>query len=115
AAPLALERTLVALTSPAVPLPPGSLVQVSGWICIPVPITASSDGALLYDSAGGEPLAIRLSEPTPWKKFTLYRRVPPSGTIQVTLALTGLGTVYFDDLRIEPLAPAPANSAASRN
>ena len=104
-APACLERTLLALTSPVVHLQPGTLVQVSGWVRIPKAITASPDGALLYDSAGGEPLAIRLTEPTPWKKFTLYRRVPDSGTIYVTLALTGLGTVYFDDVRIEPLVP----------
>ncbi len=108
AVPTALERTLLAITSPAVKLQPGTLVQVSGWVRIPVPITASPDGALFYDSAGGEPLAIRLTEPTPWKKFTLYRRVPASGTISVTLALTGLGTVYFDDVRVEPLVPAAA-------
>ena len=42
-----------------------------------------------------------------WKRFTLFRRVPPSGEIQVTAALTGLGTVYFDDLKIEPLQPRP--------
>lgn len=103
--PPALERTMVALTSSEVKLPPGTLVQVSGWVNIPTPITASPDGALMYDSAGGEPLAIRLTEPTPWKKFTVYRRVPASGTINVTLALTGVGTVYFDDIRIEPLVP----------
>ena len=102
-APFALERTLLAITSPAVQLQPGSLVQVSGWIRIPEAITASPDGALFYDSAGGEPLAIRLTEPTPWKKFTLYRRVPSSGSLSVTLALTGIGSVYFDDVRIEPL------------
>ena len=30
-------------------------------------------------------------------------RSRPSGVVNVTLALTGLGTVYFDDVRIEPL------------
>jgi hypothetical protein len=113
-APQALERTLLALTSPVVRLQPGSLVQVSGWIRIPQTITASPDGALFYDSAGGEPLAVRLIEPTPWKKFTLYRRVPASGTITVTLALTGIGSVYFDDVRIEPLVPAGSSVAAQR-
>ncbi len=103
--PVALERTMLALISPEVKLPPGTLVQVSGWVNIPAPILASPDGALLYDSAGGEPLAIRLTNPTPWKKFSVYRRVPASGTINVTLALTGIGTVYFDDIRIEPLVP----------
>lgn len=109
-APMALERTLLAISSPAVKLQPGSLVQVSAWVRIPHAITASPDGALFYDSAGGEPLAIRLTEATPWKKFTLYRRVPSSGTISVTLALTGIGAVYFDDVRIEPLVPAASQA-----
>jgi hypothetical protein len=111
-APFALERTFLALTSPAVRLQPGQLVQVSGWIRIPETITASADGALFYDSAGGEPLGIRLTEATPWKKFTLYRRVPSTGTINVTLALTGIGSVYFDDVRIEPLAHGSAAGSA---
>lgn len=113
AAPQALERTLLAITSPPVRLQPGSLVQISGWVCIPTPIAASADGALFYDSICGEPYAIRLTEPTPWKKFTVYRRVPSSGTVQVTLALTGIGTVYFDDVRIEPLVPADAAAAVN--
>ncbi|MFN4260351.1 MAG: hypothetical protein ACK4RK_13725 [Gemmataceae bacterium] len=101
--PAALERTYLAIHSPAVRLQPGTLVRISGWMRIPEDIQASADGALFYDSAGGEPLAVRLTETTRWKKFTLYRRVPASGTIHLTLALTGVGTVYFDDLRIEPL------------
>ncbi|MCS6852907.1 MAG: hypothetical protein NZ700_17240 [Gemmataceae bacterium] len=103
--PQALERTYLAITSPSVSLPPGSLVRVSGWIRIPYPIQASADGVLMFDSAGGEPLAVRLLGPTPWQRFALYRQVPPSGQISVTLALTGLGTAYFDDVRIEPLLP----------
>jgi hypothetical protein len=40
----------------------------------------------------------------------MYRRVPASGQIGVTLALTGLGEAYFDDVRIEPLgATAPTS------
>jgi hypothetical protein len=104
--PAALERTTLALASPAVKLPPGTLVQISGWINIPAPITASPDGVLVYDSAAGEPLAMRWTEPTTWRKFTAYRRVPSTGIINLTLAMTGLGTVYFDDLRIEPLMAA---------
>ena len=104
-APEALERTLLALTSPPVRLQPGQMVQISGWVRITEKIRSSPDGALFYDNAGGEPLAVRLTEPTPWKKITLYRKVPASGIVQVTLALTGIGAVYFDDVRIEPLVP----------
>jgi hypothetical protein len=106
-APPVLERTFLAVHSPAVKLPPGTLVSISGWVCIPGGVTASADGVLLYDSAGGEPLAVRIVQALPkWRKFTLYRRVPASGSIHVTLALTGLGKAYFDDIRIEPLSPA---------
>jgi hypothetical protein len=102
-APQVLQRAFLAIHSPEVRLTPGTLVRVSGWMKVAEPIIGSPDGALLYDSASGEPLAVRQSLPTPWKQFMLYRTVPASGKIGVTLALTGLGTVYFDDLRIEPL------------
>lgn len=108
--PAALERTFLAVHSPAVNLTPGTLVRISAWVKIPKSITASADGALLYDSAGGEPLAIRLTtEVKQWRKVTLYRRVPQAGTMNVTLALTGIGKVYFDDVRIEPLGADSAN------
>jgi hypothetical protein len=72
----------------------------------------------MFDSAGGEPLAVRLTNATEWKHFSFYRKVGPSGSIHVTLALTGMGTVYFDDWKIEPMdqggtrqvqSPAPIN------
>ncbi len=100
----ALEPTYLAVTSPPVQLPPGSLVRINGWVNVPKPIEASADGALIFDTAGGEPLGVRLTEATKgWKKFTLFRRVPVSGELRLTAALTGVGTVYFDDLSIEPL------------
>ncbi|MDY3554325.1 hypothetical protein R5W24_003445 [Gemmata sp. JC717] len=101
-----LERTFLAVESPPVNLPPGSLVRVSGWVKIPGEISLTSDGAMLYDSAGGEPLAVRVTKTKgKWKQFHLYRRVPASGQISLTLALTGVGVAYFDDVRIEPLHP----------
>jgi hypothetical protein len=106
--PQVLERTFLAVQSPAVKLPPGTLVKISGWMRIPKAIGATTDGALFYDSAGGEPLAVRQIQATKgWKQYTLYRRVPASGTIQVTLGLMGLGKVYFDDVKIEPLGYSP--------
>jgi hypothetical protein len=109
AAPV-LERTFLAVDSPPVKLPPGTLVRVSAWIKIAGNIEGSADGLLFYDDAGGEPLAVRLTHTGEnggpvWKKYHLYRRVPASGQIGVTMALTGRGVVYFDDVRIEPLVP----------
>lgn len=110
-APAALERTFLAVNSPAVHLQPGTLVRITVWMRVLQPITSGVDGALFFDSAGGEPLAVRQANPMPWKRFCLYRRVPASGTISVTCALTGIGTAYFDDVRIEPLSPGHATVA----
>jgi hypothetical protein len=123
--PSVLERTFVAIHTPAVHLPPGTIVKISAWIRVPGPITGSVDGALFYDSAGGEPLAVRITDGVPlWKQYTLYRRVPADGQIYATMALTGLGAVYFDDVKIEPLTPrdppgapppqGPSGSVANR-
>jgi hypothetical protein len=109
--PIALERTVLALSSPEVRLQPGTVVRISAWVCIPKRIAASPDGALLYDNSAGDAFAIRLLNPMPWKQFTIYRRVPSSGVMQLTLALTGVGTVYFDDIRMEPLQPSGGAAA----
>ena len=111
--PGALERTFLAVDSPAVRFPPGTWVRISFWAKVGG-VAASADGAMVYDTAGGEPLAARIPHTVDvtlvppalvWQEFHLYRQVPASGKIGVTIALTGLGVAYFDDVRIEPLTP----------
>lgn len=105
APPAALDRTFLGAESTAVRLPPGSLVRITFQVKIPTPILASPDGLVIYDSAAGEALGLRLTAAVPqWRKFTLYRRVPSNGELRVIAALTGLGTALIDDVRIEPLA-----------
>ncbi len=106
-----LEKTYLVADSPPVRAQPGTLVRVSGWIKIAGEIQRTADGVLFYDDIGGEPLAVRLlSTKDQWKQFHLYRRVPASGTVSVTVALTGVGVAYFDDLRVEPLVPVAATA-----
>ena len=110
-----LERTFLAVDSPAVKFAPGTLVRVSCWIKVPKAIVGdAAGGVLFYDDAGGEPLSVRVlntgSPEGTWKPYHLYRRVPASGQISVTLALTGLGIAYFDDVRIEPLLVGAASA-----
>jgi hypothetical protein len=100
-----LERTFLAVHSPSVRLKPGTLVRITAWIMVK-DISGSADGALVYDSVGGEPLAVRVRDTKGWRQVTLYRRVPESGKINVSLASSVWGSVYFDDVRIEPLVPA---------
>ena len=117
-----LERAFLAVDSPPVKLPPGTLVRVSGWIKIEgdKDVQGSTDGVLFYDDAGGEPLAVRILHTRAelpvgvWKQFHLYRRVPATGQMALTVALTGIGVAYFDDLRIEPLYPEVAADTARR-
>lgn len=100
-----LEQTYLAVYSPPVQLPPGTLVRVSAWFKIPKEIQGSPDGLLFYDNAGGEPLGLRLSYQQEWRQFHLYRFVPADGKILVTIALTGVGTAFVDNVQIEPMVP----------
>lgn len=97
----ALERSFVAVDSPTVDLPPGTWVRVSFWVKGAVGVSA--DGLLAFDSAGGEPLGMRVSYSPTWKRCTMYRRVPESGKLSITFAVTGLGAAFIDDVNIEPL------------
>jgi len=109
--PQALERAVLAVDSPPAEFPPGSLVRISFWVKIPAPIQASPDGLVVFDSAGGEPLGFRSGAVTGWREIHLYRRVPSNGKIAMTFALTGLGSVFIDDVRIEPLVPYSTGAA----
>ena len=110
-----LEKTYLAVYSPQVRLPPGTLVRVSAWIKVPKTITGSADGLLFFDSAGGEPLSVRTLFQAEWKQYHLYRIVPASGQIAVTIALTGVGTAFVDNVFIEPMVPAePAHRRPTR-
>lgn len=100
--PQALERVFLCANSPPVRMPPGSWVRISGWIRVPSTIRASADGAMFFDTIAGEAYSVRVTEGGEWKQFHMYRKVPASGEVRVRLALTGLGTAYFDDVRIEP-------------
>ena len=56
----------------------------------PMPTIRATGGPHeIYDDAGGEPLGVRLvGTGGRWKRYHLYRRVPPSGQMTLTVALT---------------------------
>jgi hypothetical protein len=112
--PAALERAFLAVNSETVELAPGQLVRISFWLKVPAPVGGSADGLVVYDSAGNEPLGVRVGMTAPpfpgcptggWQEFHLYRRLPASGRLALTFALTGVGTAFVDDVRVEPLVP----------
>ena len=109
--PQALERSFLAVDSPAAEFPAGTWVRISFWTKV-LEMRSSADGVMIYDSAGGEPLSVRPNVGPRWQQFHLYRQVPESGKIGITFALTGLGLAFFDDVKIEPMIPFGGSTSA---
>jgi hypothetical protein len=107
-----LETAPVWITTPQIPVYAGETLCITGYVNIPQRLQGSVDGLMIFDSLGGEPLALRLSDTGgQWRQFTFYRAVPtavpPQATMCVTFALGGLGEVRLDDLQIFPIIPDP--------
>ncbi|HVC92718.1 MAG TPA: hypothetical protein VND64_03460, partial [Pirellulales bacterium] len=121
--PALVETAPLWVRTPPVPVMAGQWYAIRGWVRVPAPITGSHDGLLIIDSLGGDPLAERIEKTEGWREFTLYRVAPRTGSMTVTIALTGLGEAWIDDLTIEPLVirlsprpvwPPPAPRATER-
>ena len=101
------EHTRVAMVSPAVRVYPGQVARISGYVRVPKPIAGSVDGAMVWDSIGGEMLAQRFSTACDWQRFVLYRPIARPAELRVSLVMTGLGEVQFDDLLVQVSNEAP--------
>jgi len=105
--PVAFEVAPLKIVSAPVPVRRGQLIRLHGWVRIPYPIQSSSDGLKIYDSMGGEPLALRIYETDDWKEFASYRAATRDGEVVVTFELTGIGDVSLDDIEVtlhDPIA-----------
>jgi hypothetical protein len=102
-----LETPPLWLVTPPVPVQAGQWVRIHGWARVPQPITGSFDGLQVFDSFGGESLSERIGEAKNWKEFTLYRAAPATGPLTVTIAMTGLGEAFVDNLTVELIARRP--------
>ena len=104
--PTFVPQPPVNVVTPPVTVRSGQLIHVSGWVKAVTPIVGSLDGVMLYDSLGGPEAAIRWTAGADWRRFELIREVQQSGELTITISLTGLGEIQFDDLRIIPLDPS---------
>ena len=107
-----IETTPLWLTSPPMHVEAGQWVRIHGWVNVPEPITGSLDGLLIVESFGREPLAERIGVTSGWREFTLYRAAPAAGELSVTLAMTGQGEAWIDDVTIELIAPPGRDAMA---
>lgn len=117
APPALIESPPVWVTAPAVRLAPGTWIRIHGWIRVNSPIGGSVDGVMISDSLGGRALAERIGSTKGWREFTLYRVVNDTGAVTLTIAMSGLGEAFLDDVTIEPLngAGKPAAYPATRS
>lgn len=105
-APVVVETPPVWVTTPAVRVPPGRLLEIQARVWVPRPIKGSVDGLLVFDSLGGPALAERVGVTSSWRRLVLYRIVPADAVdepLTVTFALTGMGEARIDDVSIRVL------------
>jgi hypothetical protein len=113
-APSAVESPPMWVTTAAVPVERGQLLEIQGWVRVTRPITGSVDGLLIIDSLTGEALAHRVTQPGEWQSFSVYRAVGRTGTMNVTFALSGLGEAWVDDVSIRPVSRGAAGAPAQQ-
>ena len=105
-APVVVETPPVWVTTPAVRVPPGRLLEIQARVWVPRPIKGSVDGLLVFDSLGGPALAERVGMTPAWRRLVLYRIMPADAVdepLTVTFALTGMGEARIDDVSIRVL------------
>ncbi len=106
AAPVAVETPPVWVTTPPIPLPAGTLVEITAQVRVPSPITASVDGLLVFDSLGGPALAERVGPTSDWRRLVLHRMTPADPSAEplvVTFALSGIGAADIDEVSVRVL------------
>jgi hypothetical protein len=98
-----LETPPAWIVTPPVAPPAGGWVRISLWVRVPEQIQASVDGLLVADSFGGLPMGLRVRKTQGWQPLEIYRRIPPGRPLEILIALTGYGSAFIDDLRVEVL------------
>ncbi len=101
--PLTISERPVTVVSPPITVYKGQLVYIGGWVKVDAPSRGNLDGAMLYDSLGGPAAALRWRTITAWERFELVRDVHETCELTLTMALSGLGEIRFDDLEVIPL------------
>ncbi|GHT25988.1 hypothetical protein FACS18942_02450 [Planctomycetales bacterium] len=121
AKPLQLETAPLYFMTPPVAVKMGEIICTTGWVRIPQKLTSTADGFMVFDSLGGEPLALRFLQTNGvWREFAFYRIAPADGNYFVCFVQHGFGEVHLDDVRISGVqievpkpVPAPQPKAPS--
>lgn len=111
--PSVVSERPVTVTSPPIQVRAGQIIHISGFARMAAPSVGSLDGAMLYDSLLGPSGALRWQTNTDWQPFELLREAASDGEFTITLTLTGLGEILFDDLKVIACNPSAATASAA--
>ena len=107
-----VESAPVWITSGDIRVKAGQTIRIHGWAKLVAPLQGSLEGLTIIDTLGGPSLAERITQSDQWQEFSLYRGVSVDGNLNVTFALTGLGTALVDEVTVriaDPAQPASVN------
>jgi hypothetical protein len=113
-APPSVPGAPVWITSPPLAVPPGHLVEITGWARVDEIPIGSADPLVIFDSIGGEESEVRVATAPSWTPFRMVRAAPAGAECRLTIALGGVGKAQVDSLRYRliPLeTPAPQTAA----
>ncbi len=111
-----IESPPLWIQSPSMKLAPGTIVRINGRVSVPTAITGATDGVMVVDSWGGEPLAFRTNQTRQWRNFALYRVAPADGRpLILTLVLSGIGEARFDKITVTPFETGQPTAVGSRD
>ncbi len=88
------------ITTPAVYVGRGQLVEIRAWINVPAAIRGTVDGLMVFDSHSGPSLAERVANTGGWQEIRMYRAATETGPLTVTFALAGIGDAWIDDVSV---------------
>ncbi len=118
--PQQLETTPLWVATPLIDVRMGEMICTTGWIRIPKKLESTVDGLMIFDSLGGEALALRfLDTQGQWRQFAFYRIASTDGKYCAFFGLNGFGEAHIDDVSIFPVRfntsqPPPSQATPSQ-
>lgn len=91
----------IRVTSPVLQINRGEIAYVTGRVRVPVSVTGSERGAMLFDNIGGPSASLRWKRRTNgWVQFEMLREAKADGPFYLSLLLSGLGRMEIADLEV---------------
>ena len=91
------------ISTPAMPIRAGDLVEITGVARIPEELIGTVDGLQIIDSLGGPGMATRIVRAPDWQSFRVLQGATADTQLVISLALSGLGRAQIDELTVRTL------------